>query len=174
MDGYDMVENNRAELGRLITEELRESGRGPIQVTRGWSPGNLRSFYGWKEGKVTPQDRVRSMLEDALGWRRGVVTEILDAPITQKFTLSEVRDWAAQGEPGAVTAKDLPTEAMLTELSHRFWASQERIRLLQEELAELRDGGSNVVPLHKGTQREQSHFDLAASDDHVPGEDDRD
>lgn len=167
-----MVENNRAELGRLITEELRESGRGPIQVTRGWSPGNLRSFYGWKDGRVTPLERVRSLLEDSLGWRRGVVSEILDAPITRKFTLSEVRDWSQQGEPGAVTAKELPTEAMLTELSHRFWASQERIRLLQEELEQLR--GSNVVPLHTGTQRDRDLYDLAASDEHVPGEDDRD
>lgn len=163
-------DDGREELGRLIREELQDSGRGPIQVTAGWSSGNLRSFYGWKDGKVMPQERVRAMLEDALGWRRGTVTDILNAPITKQYTLSEIRDWARQVEPGAVSLKDLSSDVMLTELIRRFGWAQDRISELEAQLA----SGSNVVPLHKGTQREQSHFDLAASDEHVPGEDDRD
>jgi transcriptional regulator with XRE-family HTH domain len=153
--------DNRQELGRLIREELSESGRGPYDIARGWSASALRSFYFWRDGEVTPLNKSRGMLEDSLGWRRGVVTEILEAPITRTFTLSEVRDWSAMPDPGLASARGLSTDDLLIELTRRVGA-------MQEELEDLRAAG-NVVPL-----REQSHYDLAASDEHVPGEDDRD
>jgi transcriptional regulator with XRE-family HTH domain len=156
------TKDNRAELSRLIKEELDESRRGPADIFRGWSVGAERSFYGWRDGEVTPLRKSRPMLEDALGWRRGVITEILEAPITKAFTLSEVRDWAAMPEPGTAKARDLSVDELLMELTRKVGA-------MQLELDRLR-APSNVVPLHS----EQSHYDLAASDEHVPGEDDRD
>lgn len=152
--------DNREELSRLINEELDESRRGPVAIVKGWSLSAQRSFYDWRDGVSVPIRRSRPMLEDSLGWRRGVVTEILDAPITREFTLSEVRDWAALPDPGSAKARDLSDDELIGELTRRF--GNYRV-----ELDRLR--GSNVVPL-----REQSHFDLAASDEHVPGEDDRD
>jgi len=62
-------------------------------------------------------------------------------------------------------ARDLSTDELLLELTRR-------VGQLQEEVDKLR--GSNVVQLHTVSQSDRSHFDLAASDDHVPGEDDRD
>jgi len=160
-----MKDDNRAVLARLIQEEMDDSGRGPIAVTQGWSTGQVRAFYGWRDGSTIPLRRSRGMLEDALGWRRGVVTEVLEAPITQAFTLSEVRDWAAQSEPAVLRARDLSTDELLLELTRR-------VGQLQEEVDKLR--GSNGGQLHTVSQSDRSHYDLAASDDHVPGEDDRD
>jgi len=102
------------------------------------------------------------MLEDALGWRRGAVTDILEAPITRTFTLSEVRDWSAMPEPGVASVRDLTVDELLMELTRK-------VGVLQSEL-EARRAADNVIPLRD----EQSHYGLAASDEHVPGEDDRD
>lgn len=159
--GLEEPRDNRTELSRLINEELTESRRGPAAIVKDWTASAQRSFYDWRDGFSTPLKKSRPMLEDALGWRRGVVSEILDAPITREFTLSEVRDWAALPDPGLVKARDLSTDELLMELTRRVGS-------MESELDRLR--GSNVVPL----RGEQSHFDLAASDEHVPGEDDRD
>lgn len=154
--------DGRMELARLIQEELDTSRRGPAAIVSGWPAGPERAFYNWRDGSSAPLRKTRPMLEDALGWRRGVVTEILDAPITRKFTLSEVRDWAKLPDPGAVKARDLSTDDLLMELTRRVGVLQARVdELAGEEFAEARN-------------REQHHYDLAASDDHVPGEDDRD
>lgn len=156
-----MNKDNRAELGRLIREELEVSRRGPSAVVQGWTESATRSFYGWKDGDTVPLRRSRAMLEDALGWRRGVVSDILDAPITRTFTLSEVREWTTT-EPGAVRSRDLSDDELLAELTRRFGNYRMRLDELQgEDVAALRE-------------REQHHYGLAASDEHVPGEDDRD
>jgi transcriptional regulator with XRE-family HTH domain len=114
------VKDNRAELAKLIREELEESRRGPSEIVKGWSEGATRSFYGWKDGDTVPLRRSRAMLEDALGWRRGVVTDIIEAPITKAFTLSEVRDWAQMPEPGLAKARDLSDAELLAELTRRL------------------------------------------------------
>lgn len=162
MEGPD---DGRLELARLIQEELDTSRRGPQAVVAGWPVGRQRSFYDWRDGSVAPLRKSRPLLEEALGWRPGVVTEILEAPVTREFTLSEVRDWGRIPEPGAVRARDLSTDELLMELTRRVGALQEIAD--EKKAAELASG--NVVPL-----REQSHYGLAASDEHVPGEDDND
>lgn len=159
-----MSDDNRAELSRLIREELEDSGRGPVQVTRGWSDGNTRSFYGWKDGSTAPLRKSRGMLEDALGWRRGVVTEILEAPITATYSLSEVRDWTALGGQLLTKARDLPMEDLLNEASRRFWAMEQRIESLEDENAALKSrlgGGGNVVQLPARETRDM--YDVAAN-----------
>jgi len=157
-----MSDDNRAELARLIGQELEESRRGPAEVVKDWSQGPRRSFYGWRDGDTVPLRKSRAMLEDALGWRRGAVTDILEAPITRTFTLSEVRDWSAMPEPGVASARDLTVDELLMELTRK-------VGVLQSEL-DARRAADNVIPLRD----EQSHYGLAASDEHVPGEDDRD
>lgn len=152
--------DGRMQLSRLIQEELDTSRRGPAAVVAGWPVGRQRSFYDWRDGSAAPLRKSRPPLEEALGWRRGVVTDILEAPITREFTLSEVRDWAKQPDPGAVKARDLSTDDLLMELTRRVGALQEIADRVKEEEA-ARNG-------------EQHHYDLAASDEHVPGEDDND
>lgn len=136
MDGPN---DGRMELARLIREELETSRRGPSAITAGWSPSNTRSFYGWQEGSSVPLRRSRAMLEDALGWRRGVVTDIIDAPITKTFTLSEVRDWAKLPDPGTVKARDLSTDDLLMELTRRVGVLQARVDEMSGEDAGARN-----------------------------------
>ena len=135
-----MTVDNRAGLARLIQEELDTSRRGPAAIVAGWPLGRQRSFYDWRDGSVAPLRKSRPLLEEALGWRPGVVTEILEAPITREFTLSEVRDWAKQPEPGAVRARDLSTDDLLMELTRRVGALQEIVdRVKREEVTAVRD-----------------------------------
>jgi hypothetical protein len=101
------------------------------------------------------------MLEDALGWRRGAVTDILEASITKTFTLSEVRDWSAQPEPGLVKARELSTDELLIELTRRVGKMATELELLKAAQLPASHGGQGL-------------YGLAASDDHVDGEDDRD
>lgn len=136
-----MTDDNRDVLGRLIREELEGSGRGPASITRGWTLSARRSFYTWRDGVAVPSIRNRAMLEDALGWRRGVVTEVLSAPITREFSLSEVRDWSAQPEPGLVKARDLSTDELLAELVRRVGNLQAEVDAAHtpDNVVKLRD-----------------------------------
>jgi len=149
-------DDNRAELSRLIKEEMDESRRGPYDVAKGWTSSALRSFYFWRDGDVTPLKKSRPMLEDALGWRRGVVTEILEAPITKTFTLSEVRDWAAMPEPGLVKARDLSNADLGMEVIRRLDGLEKDNERLRAENERLR--GGSVVPLGD----DQDMYDVAA------------
>ena len=146
-----MSDDNRAELARLIGQELEESRRGPAEVVKDWSQGARRSFYGWRDGDTVPLRKSRAMLEDALGWRRGAVTDILEAPITRTFTLSEVRDWSAMPEPGVASARDLTVDELLMELTRK-------VGVLQSEL-EARRAADGVVSAH-GTR---DMYDVAAN-----------
>lgn len=157
--GMESPNDGRSELGRLMNEELEASGRGPVQIVGSWALSPKRAFYWWKDGTSAPSRKYRAQLEDALGWRRGVVTEILDAPITKTFTLSEVRDWSAQPKPGPVKARDLSTDELLMELTRRVGAMESELEALRPAPVSL---GDNEL------------YDLAASDEHVPGEDDSD
>jgi hypothetical protein len=145
-----MSDDNRLELARLIGQELEESGRGPADIVKEWSAGSQRSFYGWKDGKTIPLRRSRAMLEDALGWRRGVVTDILEASITKTFSLSEIRDWSALPEPGLVKARDLSDAELLAELTRRLG----NLRAQVDDSGALRDGS----PITSS----QNMFDVAA------------
>jgi transcriptional regulator with XRE-family HTH domain len=153
--------DGRMELSRLINQELEESRRGPSDIVKGWSDGATRSFYGWKDGDTAPLRKSRAMLEDALGWRRGVVTDILEASITKTYTLSEIRDWSALPEPGLVKARELSTDELLIELTRRVGKMATELELLK----------AAQLPASHG---DRGLYGLAASDEHVPGEDDRD
>lgn len=161
--------DGRLELARLIQEELDTSRRGPAAIVAGWPQGATRGFYNWRDGSAAPLRKSRGMLEDALGWRSGVVTEILEAPITREFTLSEVRDWGKLPEPRMGKAELMTNAELGTEVIARLDALEKDNERLRAELARFR--GSDVAALR---DREQHHYGLAASDEHVPGEDDRD
>jgi hypothetical protein len=137
-----MEKDNRQELGRLITEQLLQKGTGANEFAREHFPGNKsRSFYNWKLGLTAPTSTgSRKQLEDALGWKPGAVTEVLNAPITQHFDLSDLQDWSKREDPSVARASELT-----------------RRTLDMEERLHGQSGGRNVVPLHKRA------LDLAAN-----------
>jgi len=135
-----MSDDNREALGRLIRQQLVDMGVGPSKIVEGWSAGPTRSFYWWMSGEKPPLPRSRAMLEDALGWKRGSVTEVLEAPITQEFTLSEVRDWG-QAPPEnvrEVPAASASTHELLMEVMRRFGELSSEVERLEGELKSLR------------------------------------
>lgn len=114
-------EENKAELSRLIKTELENSRRGPSEIVRALPPSLARSFYWWMDGTNAPRAKSRILLEEVLGWRVGVVTDILESDSSTSFTLSEVRDWSKMPEPVVTRASQLSDEELLMELTRR-WA----------------------------------------------------
>jgi hypothetical protein len=145
-----MSDKNTAELARLIKAHLADKSIGPVAFTKLLPTKNQRTFYNWLDGAV-PRNDARGPLEDALGWKRGSVTEVLESPITRTFTLSELRDWEqisdeSGGKGLAVKASDLSIDELLIELTRRVGA-------LQTEVTVLREGSGPTKPM----------FDLAAN-----------
>jgi hypothetical protein len=128
-----MSDDNRAELGRLITEQLREEGVGPEAFARRFPEPAKRSVYGWMAGSFAPRNSSRAALEDALRWKRGSVTRILDSPITETLTLSEVKDWGQWADPAVARASELSDDELLMELTRRWGAMRVRLERLESE-----------------------------------------
>lgn len=157
MDGEER--DGRQDLARLIREQLESDGVGSESFTKRLSERNRRPFYSWLSGSAAPQAKNRAELEDALAWERGSVSRILDAPITERITLSEVRDWAQVGEPTVPVARasQLSTDELLVELTRRVGA-------LQSENDQLKQSG-DVVQFDR---KQRGLYDLAAHNaDHM-------
>lgn len=167
---YGDMFDPKLELGRLIREQLAEFGMGPETFTKRLSEQNRRPFYSWMAGTNAPQAKNRPVLEDALTWERGAITRILEAPITERITLAEVRDWAVVGEDPAPVrrASELSTDALLIELTRRSGAMEARIAELEAENEALKQPG-NVVPFERGQPR--NLFGLAAENTEAGRED---
>jgi hypothetical protein len=136
---------NTAELVRLLQEHMKDKGIGPTAIEKALPEKSGRSFYNWLGG-TAPWASMRGPLEEALGWKRGIVTEILESPITKRFTLAEVRDWGVLEDKPVARASELTTDELLVELTRRVGA-------LQSEVEVLREGAGPTKPM----------FDLAAS-----------
>lgn len=146
--------SNLSELSRLIREQLEVLAEGPDVFAKRLPAEMKRAFYNWRAGTSTPQVRTRAVLEDALGWERGSISRILEAPITERISLAEVRDWGkVGGEPFAVQrAAELSTQDLLTELTRRVLVLEEENELLKRE--------GKVIPINRN--RDQSLYHLAA------------
>jgi len=174
-----MSRDNRDELARLINEHLRVEGVGPNALAKKLPKSNQRSFFNWKSGLTPPRSaESRAALEDALGWKRGAVTMILEAPITQRFELQELRDWGQMSDPPVARASELSTDELLTELTRRVLDMDQR-------LTEYEGGDAQVIRLHgsvhEGRKSTRRALDLAASSteagrntEHLEGRDDED
>lgn len=140
-----MREQNRDELARLIREQLDTDGVGPETFAKKLPEKSRRAFYNWIAGVSAPRAHLRLELEDALGWESGAVSRVLDAPITERLSLGEVRDWSRVEDPNrpAVRAAELSTAELLLELSARYHADQARMRELEARIASFEVPGAD-------------------------------
>ena len=124
-----MSDDNRAGLSRLMNEQLEVSRLGPEGLVRLLPAVSPRSVYFWLSGDSAPLVRNRAQLEDALGWKRGSVTDILEAPITKDITLTEVKDWGAGATDDLAVkrAAELSDDELLVELSRRWGSMRARL-----------------------------------------------
>lgn len=142
-----MSDKNTAELARLLHAHLVDKNIGPTEFGRKLPVKDPRKFYHWLKGAV-PRNDARGPLEDALGWKHGSVTEVLESPITRTFTLAELRDWEQVPEESLTSAEmsSFSTDQLLIELTRRVGALQTEVRV-------LREGAGPTKPM----------FDLAAN-----------
>lgn len=155
-----MSDDNRTDLAKLIKAQLEQDGIGPEAFAKRLPEKSRRPFYNWLSGTSAPRNRNRAELEDALGWERGSVSRILEAPITERITLAEVRDWAQVDEPSTPVARasQLSTDELLVELTRR-------VGVLQAENEALKQ----VVPADEPVAPVRNLFDLAAHNADHPG-----
>jgi transcriptional regulator with XRE-family HTH domain len=121
--------DNRSALSRLINEQLQADGVGSDSLVRKLPGVTERTVYLWLSSSTVPLPRSRAALEDALGWKRGSVTRILEAPITEDVTLSEVKDWGAgtTDDISVKRASDLSDDELLVELTRRWGSMRARL-----------------------------------------------
>jgi len=169
--------DNRMELVRLINDQLTLDGVGPTQFTRRLPASMERSFYNWMRGSSVPRQDSRPDLEEALSWERGSITRILEAPITARFTLAEVRDWASVGEKErASRPEDFPTSELLAELSKRFYVQEAHLEDLQKQVAKYRPtaGQEQIEDPRHGSDNVRNLFGLAADRNDNAGQEELD
>lgn len=157
-------DDNRAMLARLLREQLSVFGVGTETFAKRHLPErSLRPFYSWVAGAAAPQLKNRAELEDALGWERGSITKILDAPITETISLAEVRDWAAAGiaAPAVARAAELSSDELVAELGRRL--------LVAEAKLSVYEGHEPAEPAEDPLPPVRNLFGLAAHNADHPG-----
>lgn len=118
LDMQDNDESGKKALARLLDMWLVREGVGPDKFARAVNPSNFRLVYAWRAGTSAPQKKNRPLLEDVLGWRRGSVTEVLEASDSIYWGLDRVEP--AKDPQHLAKATELTTEELLYELGIRF------------------------------------------------------
>lgn len=110
-------ESGKKALARLLDMWLVREGMGPDKFARAVNPANFRLVYAWRAGTSAPQKKNRPLLEDVLGWRRGSVTEVLEASDSIYWGLDRVEP-AKEAQP-LLEARELSTPDLVQELMRR-------------------------------------------------------
>ena len=144
-----------------MNEQLQADKLGSDALVKRMPGVSERTVYLWLSASTAPLPRSRAALEEALGWKRGSVTSVLEAPITQEPTLSEVRDWGHMEEAPEVVrevpAASASTHELLMEVIRRLGAmSAENEQLRAEVKAARRVDGASPA------KTQQDMFGLAA------------
>ena len=124
-------EAKREAFARLLDAELRDQRMSVNELARQSKVG-LRTIKGWREvGGPIPTDTNRAPIEDALGWKRDAITEILGDPGATFWDLKAVR----RPDPATLPverASELSTDELLIELTRRVGALQTEVTVLRE------------------------------------------
>lgn len=156
-------DDNRDELARLIREHLEDRKLNTTAFVNQFPKQIQRSVYNWLGAVKVPRSTASiAALEEALGWKRGAVKEVLTAPITRKFQLSELRDWEKlddEHEGPASRASELSTDELTIELVRRIGAMQNELEFLRGDHG---NPGADVITLHGSVHERKNAFGLAA------------
>jgi len=138
-------------LGLLAKQRREEMGLGRVAFAELAGLGSDSTVQQFEFGQRWPRPQTLRKLEVALGWRN----QVIDA-MTEDLNRAASSVTFADLDKPAETPAPRPLSAFST-----------------AEL--LREVASRMEALQAGLgASDQHHFDLAASDDHVEGEDDRD
>jgi len=139
-------------LGLLAKQRREELGLGRVAFAELAGLGSDSTVQQFEFGQRWPRPQTLRKLEVALGWRNQVIDELTESTWLKAsdITFADLDKPAAEVAPRPLSA--FSTAELLREVA-------QRIESLQSVL---------------GASQAQDHFDLAASDDHVEGEDDND
>jgi len=139
-------------LGLLAKQRREELGLGRVSFAEMAGLGSDSTVQQFEFGTRWPRPQTLRKLEVALGWRNQVIDELVESTWLKAsdITFADLDRPAEQPAPRPLDA--FSTAELLREVASRIDALQSGL----------------------GVTKEQHHYDLAASDDHVEGEDDND
>lgn len=153
-------EANQKRLGELIQDGYKTAGltRRSLSQKVGLSE---RSLYSLEAGERVPREATQRRIEEALGWRRGAMTDILglgpDADVS-KVPLSFMQEsknsaWA-----------DLPDESAADVIQRLTSAATDAALMLREKERQEQDYQRRIHDLERQLAAIQSELTLAADD----------
>lgn len=157
-------------LGVLAKHRREQMGLGRIPFAQ-HAGTHDQAVQDFEFAKRWPRSATLRKFESALGWKFGITEDILTTSrAASSIQFEDLDNPAIEREVGGATIlAHVPTQELLEELIFRLEELQRRGVVLpsRDELYGRRLKG-------KRAESSQHHFDLAASDEHVEGEDDRD
>jgi DNA-binding transcriptional regulator YiaG len=150
-------------IGALAKQRREELGLARVPFARHIGLGSDKTLQDFEFGRRVPQGTSVRKIEKALGWRLGVVDDILNGP-DRKASDLQMED-LDEFEPGQPMPLDrVPTSELLAEVIRRLGALQSALGSPQPSIQDV----IGVAAPHKDL------FDLAASDEREHLEDDDD
>jgi len=153
-------------LGVLAKQRREAMGYGRIPFARDAGIGSDSMVLTFEFAKSWPRPATLRKFESALGWKFGITEDILTSKrAASSINFEDLDDPALEREDGgSAILKQISTPQLLEELILRLGElkAKDSLNLHDEFQGRRLDGKS------------KADFDLAASDDHVDGEDDRD
>jgi len=113
-------------IGALAKQRREELGMARVPFARHIGLGSDKTLQDFEFGRRVPQGTSIRKIEKALGWRLGVVTDILEGP-DRKASELQLED-LDEFEPNQPLPLDrVPTDQLLTEVIRRLGALQKAI-----------------------------------------------
>lgn len=148
-------ETQRAAFARLFQAALRDRHTNIEALSKEVPALALRTMRSWvAEGGPLITPRQHATVEDALGWRRDSIMDIMDNPReAMGWGLDEVRAWEPEELP-VRRASLLTTDELLTELTRRVGALQAEVDMLREPSNPVEAEGKREASItHLGSRR---------------------
>jgi transcriptional regulator with XRE-family HTH domain len=146
-------------IGVLAAETRSALGLSTVKLAKAAGLGSDRTVRMFESAATTPEIITQRKLEDALGWKRGVIRDLLAAAEDGSMTAADVdMDYVTGFEP-ASRASELDDSELLVEV----------IKRLERWQTTVEQDPPAVTPIRKLTpaQEQWNQFGLAA--DAVPG-----
>lgn len=148
-------EAQRAAFAELFQAALRERHTNIEALSKEVPELALRTMRSWVAvGGPVIQQRQHATVEDALGWRRDSIMDILENPReAMLWSLDEVRAWEPEELP-VRRASELTTDELLTELTRRVGALQAEVDMHREPSNPAEAEGKREASItHLGSRR---------------------
>lgn len=143
-----MSELGKQRLARLLKDQRSAFGENQEKFAKRFEM-TARSVDNWTSGNVAPQPMMRGRIEEGLGWKPGIITDVLEDEVAEFWGLDDVRIPDPAQLPVA-RASQLTDDELLTEMTRRFKTYAET---------------ANTVPARTPEQVRQERFGLAATTD---------